>query len=300
LPRPRGAEYDRGLLSTSWHSIERTTAHGFVRGSVGIGEDLDALVRILESARDRVLTRELPLLTHADLGGEKDEREGKRERLAKGRLKRYVVRIHTEAGPRVIKVAETVGLGNTLHGFLGRSIAQREHANQLRAETLELAATKTAGFLELRRGPMLTRAIQVQTELDPALPTWSDVLETDLAVGGDEALERAGKALAATHAIGFFHGDLKGFHAFVPEPKGETYGLVWLDLGRVAFRLTPRKRIINLYQALRFVVPRRPEAEERFVHAYCRASGWRAAAADRALAQVRRFLRHKLRTHPNP
>jgi hypothetical protein len=140
----------------------------------------------------------------------------------------------------------------------------------------------------------------VQTELDPSLPTWSDVLETDLHMGGDEALDRAAAALAATHSVGFFHADLKGFHAFVPEPKGETYGLVWLDLGRVAFHLTPRKRIINLYQALRFVLPRRPEVEERFVHAYCHSSGWRVANANRVLHRVRRLLNYKLRTHPYP
>ena len=261
-------EYDGRCLSPPWQTIERTSSTGFVRGTIGIGEDADGLVRILETVRDRVLSQELPLLTHADLGSAKDDRDGKREALRKGRLKRFVVRVHTEAGPRIVKVAETVGFGNTMHGLLGRSIAQREHHNQLRAESLELAATKSTGYLELRRGPLLHRAVQIQTELDPALPTWTDVLETDLQMGGDEALDRAARALASTHALGFFHGDLKGFHAFVPEPKGETYGLVWLDLGRVAFHLTPRKRIINLYQALRFVVPRRPEAEERFMLAY--------------------------------
>lgn len=293
-------EYDDSPLSTSWQTIERTTATGFVRGSVGIGEDLDGLVRILDTVKDRVLSQELPLLTHADLGSAKDDRDVKRKALSAGRLKRFVVRMHTEAGPRIVKVAETVGVGNTLHGLLGRSVAQREHLNQLRAEGLELAATKTTGFLELRSGPLLHRAIQVQTELDPALPTWTDVLDTDLQMGGDEALDRAARALAHTHALGFFHGDLKGFHAFVPEPRGETYGLVWLDLGRVAFKLTPRKRIINLYQALRFVVPRRDDAEERFIKAYCKATGWRAESPDKALAQVRRFLAYKLRTHPNP
>lgn len=287
-------------MSTSWQTIERTTTRGFVRGSVGIGEDLDGLVRMLDTVKERVLSQELPLLTHADLGSAKDDREVKRKALAKGRLKRFVVRVHTEAGPRIVKVAETVGVGNTLHGLLGRSVAQREHANQLRAESLELAATKSTGFLELRSGPLLQRAIQVQTELDPALPTWTDVLDTNLQMGGDEALDRAARALAQTHALGFFHGDLKGFHAFVPEPRGETYGLVWLDLGRVAFKLTPRKRIINLYQALRFVVPRRHDAEERFIHAYCKASGWRAGSPDQALRQVRRFLAYKLRTHPHP
>jgi hypothetical protein len=283
-----------------WQDIEQRTEHGFVRGSVGVTEDVEALVRLLTTVNDKVLASELPLLTHADLGADKDDREAKRRAIAAGRAKRYVVRAHTGAGSRIIKVAETVGFGNALHGLLGRSIARREHDNQLRAEGLDLAATKSAGYLELRRGPALTRAIQIQTELDTSLPSWSDVLETDMQYAGDAALVRAAKALAATHALGFFHADLKGFHAFVPEPKGETYGLLWLDLGRVAFHLTPRKRIINLYQALRFLVPRRAEAEEGFIHAYCEASGWRRERRDEATAIVRKFLTYKLRTHPNP
>ena len=72
---------------------------------------------------------------------------------------------------------------------------------------------------------------------------------------------------------------MKGFHAFVveldPRPGQPTrYGMRWIDLARVSFYLTPRKRLINLYQALRFVIPRRAEAEERFVRAYCAAANW--------------------------
>lgn len=293
--------YEPTRVSTmSWHSVERLTSDGIVRGSVGIGEDVEALVRLVAAVKDRTLAQDLPLLTHADLGADKDDREAKRNALKSGRLKRFVVRVHTDVGSRIVKVAETVGFGNMLQGLVGGSIARREHHNQLRAQELELAATQTAGYLELRRGSFLKRAIQIQSELDPTLPTWTDVLETDMQWGGDVAIDRAARALAATHALGFFHADLKGFHAFVPEPRGETYGLVWLDLGRVAFHLTPRKRIVNLYQALRFVVPRRPEAEERFVKTYCQASGWQASTPDRALTKVRDFLTYKLRTHPDP
>ncbi|MBC7792654.1 MAG: hypothetical protein H7Z43_03015 [Clostridia bacterium] len=286
------------VVQSAWHDVLRTTAHGTIRGSVRIGEDVDCLATLLGCVRDRTLRSDLLLLTHADLGAAKDDRESKRQSLERGTLKRYVIRVYTEAGPRVVKVAETVGFGNTLHGLFGSSVARREHDNQLRAEGLELAATQTSGFLELRRGLFLKRAIQIQTELDPALPSWTDVFDTDRLFNQDAAVERAARALAATHALGFFHADLKGFHAFVPEPKTETYGLLWLDLGRVGFSLTPRKRIINLYQALRFVIPR--DADERFVTAYCQASGWHAGDEARAVAKVRKFLDYKLRTHLNP
>lgn len=256
------------------------------------------MIDVLLTVRDRTLRQEMQLLTHADLGAAKDDREAKRTALIRGKLKRYVVRVHTEAGPRIVKVAETVGFGNTLHGLLGSSVARREHENQRRAEGLELAATESTGFLELRRGPSLVRAIQLQTELDATLPSWTDVIATELAFSKDAAVARAARALAATHALGFFHADLKGFHAFVPEPKTENYALLWLDLGRVGFRLTPRKRIINLYQALRFVIPQ--DSDATFVNAYCAASGWNVGNEARALAKVRSFLAYKLRTHPNP
>lgn len=286
------------VVPAQWLDVLRTTGSGTVRGSVRTGEDVDAFVDLLETVRYRVLRRETPLLTHADLGAEKDDRESKRAALERGRLKRYVVRAHTELGPRIIKIAETVGVGNTLQGLFGGSVARREHQNQVRAEALELAATQSVGYLELRRGPSLTRAIQIQTELDPSLPSWSDVLDTDIAFNREAAIDRAARALAATHALGFFHGDLKGFHAFVPEPKTEHYGLLWLDLGRVAFELNARRRVINLYQALRFVVPR--DMDERFVTTYCKASGWYAGREEEAVRKVRDFLAYKLRTHPNP
>ena len=109
------------------------------------------------------------------------------------------------------------------------------------------------------------------------------------------------RALAHSHHLNFFHGDLKGFHAFIqPEPDSNEYTLQWLDLARVGFRLTRRQRIINLYQMLRFVVPERGETRDGFMRAYCEASGWYADNPNKAMTIVGKFLEHKLKTHPNP
>ena len=78
-----------------------------------------------------------------------------------------------------------------------------------------------------------------------------------------------------------------------------VYKLRWLDLRRVSFWLSRRKRIINLYQALRYLLPDDPVAQERFLTAYCAASGWYSQRPERALRIVRGFLDHKLRTHPD-
>jgi hypothetical protein len=116
---------------------------------------------------------------------------------------------------------------------------------------------------------------------------------------GDQAFMRFGKALAATHAVPFFHADLKGFHAYVAaESDPDAYWLRYIDFARVSFGLSPRQRRINLYQALRFIVPERREAQEAFIGGYCQGSGFCAAKPERALASARRWLAVKRVTHP--
>jgi hypothetical protein len=286
-------------------------SRGVVVGEVAPCEDATLLARTLVGARDLVLRDAKELLTHADLDptASPAERQGERERklraLGLGRLNRYVLALETTAGPRIVKIAEVTSAGNALLGVLGSSVPRCEHALHLRTQALGLAASETRGYLEWRRGLRLLRACQVQTPMAPDAVTLGTFLVAELRRFGEAALDRFGQALARVHARRFFHADLKGFHAIVTQitrcdPEPATYELQWIDLARVSFYLTPRKRIINLYQALRFVVPRRPEAEERFVRAYCAASGWHAATPELALARVRRFLAYKYRTYPLP
>jgi len=195
--------------------------------------------------------------------------------------------------------------GSRLLGMAGVSAARREHGLHSRTHQLGLAAARTLGFLEWRSGPRLLRSAQVQTPLEPDRVSLDVFLAHDLAEHGDTAVEPLAVALAELHRVPFFHADLKGYLAFVDDVrrvpgKPATYRLVWIDLGRVAFWMSPRKRIINLYQVLRFVLAERPQAHQCFVTSYCRAAGWRAAEPLRVLAKVRRFLAHKLLTVPAP
>jgi len=288
-----------------------TAPRGRLVGALADSEDRATIERILVLAPELALEGEAELLTHADLDpGTSDEvrtreRERKLDRLRAGKLKRYVLLVDTPGGKRVVKIAEVNSLGNVLLGLLASSVARREHAFHMHAEELGLAATHTLGFLEWRSGVHMVRACQVQSLLADDAQSLGTFLSAQLEAYGDAALERLAEALAVTHRVPFFHADLKGFHAFVhgvtqPADGPASYGLRWIDLARVAFNLSRRQRIINLYQALRFVVPERAEAQERFVSSYCRTAGWYANAPDRALAKVRRFLDYKLRTHPNP
>ena len=284
---------------------------GRIVGQLAAGEDRPAIEIALRQARRRVLAGELALLLHADhrpeVPGEVRARQQTERltRLAAGRLKRFVFRLETRAGPRIVKISEVVSLGNRLSGLLGSSNARREHQYQAQAQTLGLAATETKGYLELREGPWLRRACQIQTVLDGDRPTLDSFLAEEYPRFGDEAIVRLAEAFAQTHRRRFFHGDLKGFHAFPtnlqrPPEQAASYELQWLDLGRVGFRLSRRQRIINLYQMFRFVLPQTPEVQANFIQAYCRHTGWWAHRPKRALARVRRFLQHKLRTHPDP
>jgi hypothetical protein len=287
--------------------VGKTPPRGRLAGALAAGEDHAAMERALVLAPELVLSGEAQLLTHADLDRQADEaqrqqvQKRKLEALRARRLKRYVLSMNTAAGPRVIKIAEVNSAGNLLLGLLASSVSRQEHANHLRAEELGVAAADTLGFVEWRWGLHMVRACQVQRPLPDAAQTLDDWLAAELASRGPEALERFARALAATHRVPFFHADLKGFHAFVHPPADDSdYTLRWIDLARVSFHLSRRKRIINLYQALRFVVPASESARDRFLRAYCTSSGWRANAPERAIREVRRFLDYKLRTHPNP
>ena len=278
-------------------------------GALAPGEDLSTIQAALLNAPALVLCGKAQLLSHADLDrrATASERENeRRSRMAKlDALKRYVLLCETDAGARIIKIAAVTNLGNSLLGLLGSSVPRKEHRFHTHAETLGLAATRSLGYLEWRAGPCLRRACQVQSLLELDAVSLDTFLAVEIERHGDCALEPLARALAHSHAKGFFHADLKGFHAFVDNVKVEkdqpaTYDLRWIDLARVGFRLSERQRVINLYQTLRFVVPNRPEAQRRFVDAYCQSSGWLTDQPDRALAKVQKFLAHKYRTHPLP
>lgn len=296
------------MVAHRFVGIREKLARGSVGGSLWTGEDRVALLAALGEAPEWVLAGAVPLLVHGDLSVPRDEaertaqRERKREALRQGCLKRYVFALRTTAGPRIIKVAETTSVGNALYGLV-HSVAWREHRHQQRAEVLDLAVSETVGYLEWRRGLRLKRAIQIQTPMRADLETLASFLIREGEARGEAAWVRFGAALAQTHRVPFFHADLKGFHAWVQQlgaasEQQPAYRLRWLDLARVSFHLTRRKRIINLYQALRFLVPARPGAQQSFVHGYCRAAGWYADNPDAALAIVQRFLARKYRTHP--
>lgn len=274
-------------------------AGGTLEGEVASGEDLRLLTEIVTDPRGWLSKHPESLRVHADVRPQQSSAVRERDRLHKlarvqeGRAKRYVVWADTASGPRIIKVAENLTAGAHLRGLFA-SVARREHHQQRRAEGLQLAAAASLGFVEVRRGLRLVRAVQLQNVMPPL-----ESIEAHLArVPPEDGVRRFGEALARTHRLAFFHADLKGFHVFVDEARESDWWLRFIDFGRVSFHLTRRRRVINLYQALRFIVPPDAHLQEVFIATYCRCTGWSAHDVPGALRQVRRFLRHKERTHP--
>jgi hypothetical protein len=284
---------------------------GRVVGELANGEDRAKIAGLLHHAVEQIGRGELELLCHQDLEPTlpATDREAARralwQALVAGQLGRFAVRVPTAAGPRIAKIAEAGSLGSRLLGLVGSSRARREHRLTSRGERLGVAAAPSCGFLELWHGPVLQRSCQVQAVVQGGLEPLGPFLSRELATHGLAAIEAFGRALADAHAVPFFHSDLKAFHAFASDVSTAgsapaSYRLRFIDLDRVAFWMSPRKRVINLYQALRYIVPDEPTVQEAFVFAYCARSGWHARAPARALAQVRRFLEYKLRTHRYP
>ena len=282
---------------------------GTVRGWLEPAEDRTYLEQLLRTAPNAILAGEYELKVHADLSQSVDAPQKEKrvtellQQLYQGTIKRYVIQVETSRGPRILKFSEATTIPRRLGGLLGISVGRTEHQNHVRAEKLGIAAAHSCGYLELREGPLLTRSLQVQSLLNPELPILDDFITDQYGRFGAPALKPLAVALNHSHAKGFFHADLKGFHAQIAHqglaPDEPTrYTLLWLDLGRASFALTERQRVINLYQMLRFVVPPQGQARDTFMRSYCEESGWYRDNPNRGMKIVGQLLEQKLRQNP--
>lgn len=229
-----------------------------------------------------------------------------------GERKRLVVRSQLAEQPLIFKFAFPRGLGKTVQGLVSSS-ARIEHRDHQRVEGLGLSLVPSYGFVEYRHRGVLRHAVQVQPDYLPAMRDqgWRFAGHWLTQDPQPAALDLA-RGLAAAHHCGFFHADLKPFHVLMSDSRGQTRAalrplggdapahpaLRFVDFGRVAFRLTGRRQIINLYQTLRFIVP--AAQHQNFLSAYGRALNYDKARTTRLAARTQRFLAAKLLSHPNP
>ena len=286
-----------------------------IRGEIveGYESETESWKRVLQNPRELLASNgTTEILVHGQRPAsplstlQKQERSRKQELIHAGKAKRFVLSFRTPSGPKIFKLLEPQSTGNHIQGIFHSSTARIEHRNQLRCQTLKLAAAQSLGFLELRRGPLLVRACQIQEPVPLQQLTLFEAFFTqELARSPKDAISALATAIAQMHLKGFFHNDLKGFHAFARitgyNPSGTAhYDLLWIDLARVGFKLTKRQRIINLYQVFRYILPANSEAQATFTQIYCEVSGWHKDNYPKALRQVSQFLDFKLRTHPSP
>lgn len=287
--------------------VQTNAERGYIRGKLDAGEDHACIVSLLHHFKNQLLDNTLELKVHEHLLAAQDVTQiemAQTKKLAllyQDKLKRCVVAVETSAGPRIVKISQAGNFRTSVAGALSQSVANREHRYQVRTQALSLAAAESKGYLELWHGPLLVRSCQVQIPMSDSAVVLGDHVTQMLITHREEAMLHLAQAMAHTHQKNFFHADLKGFHAIVvPGSSGSGYTLRWLDLARVGFSLSRRRRIINLYQMLRFVVPEQGELQDAFMRHYCLAAQWYPNDANKAIRLVGRFLEHKLRTHPNP
>lgn len=213
-----GAEADRRLV------------RGPLRAWLAPGVDLDA-----DLAPDGDADR---LLTHP------------RCRVVKLQPKVVVGRVVTRLGPLWIK-RYTVHAMRVRLGSLGRpSPAARAFAAAQALEARGFGVPAVVAALEFRRLGCLVRSFFVSREVEGA--TTADLRWTALAGRPPARRELAralGRVLAALHAAGVYHNDLKDVNLLVRGSE-DAPALVLLDLERVSFGRGPglRRRRKNLVQ----------------------------------------------------
>lgn len=266
---------------------------GTVVGNISAAEDRATLEGVLKNPEQWVLDGRATLAASTQKHAEPFV-----GLLQQEKPKRYTLEVDTTVGHRFVKVAEVRSLGAVLRGIVG-SPARFEHAHQKRAAHLGVAAAESCGFLEWRSGPILYRACQIQVPVPNHLVPFAEFWREQWSHQPQTALELLARELARQHTLPFFHADIKPYHAFVDQTdKGSSdgYRLKWIDFGRAAFWMSPRKRIINLYQVARFVLPDDPAIREQFVAAYCTAAKSRNPKA--VSKRVEKFLAYKRRVLP--
>ncbi|MCK5687738.1 hypothetical protein KAI87_00645 [Myxococcota bacterium] len=278
------------------------------------GEDQKALEDFVLNAPAQISEGKVALLGHTSAGGEDVEgsdlalKEALTQ-IAAGKRKRYVVKLDTAAGPRVVKIVEAIDFPHKLAGLFPASPARAEDKAQRRGEELGVAATLSKGFIEVRRGGLLVRSAQIQTLLSSEFISLDQIMAEDYAKFGAQGAAPLARALARVQSLPFFHADFKGFHTFVSLPADSgaesdiytrEYDLTFLDFGRVSFWMSPRKRVINLYQLFRYLLPDDLAYRQTFVRIYCETSGWHKDNPQKAQDLTEKFLKRKLKTLPNP
>ncbi len=249
-------------------------AHGDCR--VLLHEDLNGFV-----ADNTALNEKRRTVLHAAL-------EGKRKRLVIGAV------VNGQA--LVFKYAFAHGWGKTLQGIC-TSGARIEHGLHTRAHKLGLSLVPSLGYLEYRTFLRIHHAVHIQPNYAEAMRVGSWRFVTDrIQEQPIKASIAFAKGLAHTHQLGFFHADLKAFHVLMGNHNNPE--LRFMDFGRVSFRVTPRRRTINLYQALRFIIPE--TQHNAFMETYAQHCGYSVPKNVALKRQVHSFLAHKLKTHPHP
>ena len=205
--------------------------------------------------------------------------------------KRYALRLpSTFNGEVCVKLRQQ----KTLSRLFGPRHARNEYHRHQEVLQRGFAATRPLGFDAIKdiHGHPWEYFIQ------EALPTEASSGESLLNQAAKDRVSIIASELAKLHQAQIFHGDLKPYHV-VLLPQSPHW--LYLDLDPVRFGISRRRRIVNLYQALRYFLDGNGALAEPLVQSYAEAfAELPSSAISSLLDETLKLLHHKMETHRGP
>lgn len=273
------------------------------------GEDRAILGDLVQNVSAWLEDGRAELLDHAHLADPADQRnhfvrpepyDQRLAAIAAGTAKRFVIKVDSSAGPRVVKFFTPLGYANRLLYAVRASPSQRAH--ELAQQTMggPLLLPHSYGYIDLRDDRSLVRSGQVMEHL-AGLTSLGSYLTARLRSAGSNPAERLeaihwlADHLAAMHRAGLYHPDLKPYHVFVVS-TGDTERLLVIDMdrARVESELDEGQRATNLYQLYRYALYDCSESERfRLIERYVERHETEGLDAEDLYRRVLRIFKKK-------
>ncbi|MBN1476175.1 hypothetical protein JXA47_05440 [Candidatus Sumerlaeota bacterium] len=144
-------------------------------------------------------------------------------------------------------------------------------------------------FAERRRGGLIWENYLITEAIRADRSLWDHLRLTVEERGEDPTpvLGPLARFVQEIHGVGFYHDDLSAEHIWIAnDTEGMRFGLIDLDACRFSHALSPRQRLMNLFQILRSVPRRFLSADQREVFlAAFHGERW-SAVRDRVFADL--------------
>ena len=203
--------------------------------------------------------------------------------------KRFAIKLETAShGPLCLKFRPL----SWAEGFLGPLHAKAELQRHTEVQHRNFAATEPLGIGTWRDKEQKRWQYFIQGWIDPTWASGESLLK------GSLSSAKPATEIAALHNAGIFHGDLKPYHVAIPNDAAHW---LYLDLDPVRFGLSQRRRVINLYQGLRyFLAAERSLASSLIEHYVEQLDSELPGSVNKLKDQTLKLFDRKMETHSGP